>query len=52
LRPNGCLTIGEEQDLDVAWDVERAERVEADLNRLVERREVERCKPEGERLIG
>jgi hypothetical protein len=40
------LTIGEEQDLDV----ERAERVEVDLTRLVERRDAERRESEGERL--
>jgi hypothetical protein len=49
LRPNGCLTIGEERDLDVARDVERAERVEADLDRLITRRHDQRVKDEGER---
>jgi hypothetical protein len=45
LRPNRCLTIGEEQDLDV----ERAERVEVELTRLIERRDAERRESEGER---
>jgi hypothetical protein len=39
------LTIGEEQDLDV----ERAERVEADLDRLITRRHDQRVKDEAER---